>query len=67
MKNNLLNNDKVVVNIGEQQYYIKSLELLEAKIVEDSCVLRTSTPVSIRIPEKAYSLYKIKNFCFNLN
>ena len=66
MKNNLLNNDKVV-NIGEQQYYIKSLELLEAKIVEDSCVLRTSTPVSIRIPEKAHSLYKIKNFCFKLN
>jgi len=57
IKNNIIH-DKVV-NIGEQQYYIKSLELLEAKIIDDSCVLRTSTPVSIRIPEKAYSIYKI--------
>ena len=57
INSNLLNDE--VVNIGEQQYYIKSLELLEAKIIDDSCILRTSTPVSIRIPEKAYSIYKI--------
>jgi hypothetical protein len=51
--------DKKVVNIGEQQYFIKSSDLLETIVVGTSCILRTSTPVTIRIPEKAYSVYGI--------
>jgi CRISPR-associated endoribonuclease Cas6 len=56
-KDNLI--DDSVINIGEQQYHLKSLDLLEMRVIEKSCVIRTSTPVTIRIPEKAYSIYNI--------
>jgi CRISPR-associated endoribonuclease Cas6 len=59
IKDNLI--DDKIVDIGEQQYHIKSLELLEVKIVDESCVIRTSTPVSVRMSEKSYSIYKIQN------
>jgi CRISPR-associated endoribonuclease Cas6 len=59
IKDNLI--DDKVVNIGEQQYHIKSLELIQVKNIDESCVIRTSTPVSVRIPEKSYTLYKIQN------
>lgn len=48
-----------VINIGDQQYRIKAAELLETTLTEGSCIIRTSTPLSIRIPEKAYALYNI--------
>ncbi len=48
-----------MINIEEQQYRLKSSELLETKITDKSCVIRTSTPVTVRIPEKAYSIYNI--------
>jgi len=51
--------ENVVINIGDQQYQIKSSELLETKVTEKSCIIRTSTALSIRIPEKAYDLYNI--------
>lgn len=57
IRENLMS-DKIV-NIGEQQYHIKALELLETKITDNRCIIRTSTPVSIRIPERAYSNYNI--------
>jgi len=57
IKQNLVENG--VINIGDQQYRIKSSELLETKITERSCIIRTSTPLSIRIPEKAYAIYNI--------
>ena len=56
-KDNLV--DDMIINIGEQQYHLKSLELLETRVIGKSCVIRTSTPVSIRIPEKAYTIYDI--------
>ncbi|HZA68192.1 MAG TPA: CRISPR-associated endoribonuclease Cas6 [Nitrososphaeraceae archaeon] len=49
-----------LINIGEQQYRLKSSALLEARVVENSCIIRTSTPVTIRIPEKAYHNYNIE-------
>jgi CRISPR-associated endoribonuclease Cas6 len=57
IKQNLVEN--VVINIGDQQYSIRSSELLETKVTERNCIIRTSTPLSIRIPEKAYDLYNI--------
>jgi CRISPR/Cas system endoribonuclease Cas6 (RAMP superfamily) len=48
-----------VINIGDQSYRIKASELLETRVTERSCIIRTSTPLSIRIPEKAYALYNI--------
>jgi CRISPR-associated endoribonuclease Cas6 len=57
LKENLVNYE--VINIGEQQYCIRSLELLETIVAAEKCVIRTSTPVSIRIPEKAYQLYNV--------
>ncbi|MFZ0513685.1 MAG: CRISPR-associated endoribonuclease Cas6 [Candidatus Nitrosopolaris sp.] len=56
-KENLVGDE--VLNIGEQQYRLKSSELIETKIIGKSCAIRTSTPVTIRIPEKAYSVYNI--------
>ena len=56
-KDNLV--DDRVINIGEQQYHLESLELLETRVIGKSCVIRTSTPVTIRIPEKAYTIYNI--------
>lgn len=57
IKENLIENE--VINIGEQQYRIKSSELLETKVTGSSCTIRTSTPVSVRIPERAYPIYNI--------
>jgi len=56
IKQNLIENE---INIGDQQYRIKASELLETKVTDGSCIIRTSTPVSIRIPEKAYDIYNI--------
>jgi CRISPR-associated endoribonuclease Cas6 len=56
LRENLAEN---VINIGDQQYRIKAAELLETRITGESCIIRTSTPLSIRIPEKAYDLYNI--------
>jgi len=56
-KDNLV--DDRVINIGEQQYHLESLELLETRVIGKSCVIRTSTPVTIRIPENAYTIYCI--------
>jgi CRISPR/Cas system endoribonuclease Cas6 (RAMP superfamily) len=39
------------VNIGQQQYLLKSAQLLEIKISNRKCVIRSSTPISVRIPE----------------
>ena len=33
--------------------------MLETRVTGPSCIIRTSTPLSIRIPEKAYDLYNI--------
>jgi CRISPR-associated endoribonuclease Cas6 len=57
-KENLMDDDKEI-NIGEQQYNIKSLELLETRITSNRCIIRTSTPVSVRIPQRSYSNYNI--------
>ena len=57
IKENLI--DKKVINIGEQQYRLKSSELFVIKIIGKRCIVRTSTPISIRIPEKAYDRYNI--------
>lgn len=57
IKENLIENE--VINIGEQQYRIKSSELLETRVTGSNCTIRTSTPVSVRIPEKAYPIYNI--------
>jgi CRISPR-associated endoribonuclease Cas6 len=57
IRENLMS-DKVV-NIGEQQYRIKALELLQTRIVDNRCIIRTSTPVSVRIPQRSYSDYNI--------
>jgi CRISPR-associated endoribonuclease Cas6 len=57
IRENLIS-DKVVT-IGEQQYRIKGLELLETIITDNRCIIRTSTPVSVRIPERSYSDYDI--------
>ena len=57
IRENLMS-DKVI-NIGEQQYRIKSLELLETRITAKRCIIRTSTPVSVRIPQRSYSEYNI--------
>lgn len=56
LRENLLEN---VINIGDQQYRIKASELRETRVIEGSCTIRTSTPISIRIPENAYALYNI--------
>jgi CRISPR-associated endoribonuclease Cas6 len=48
-----------LINIGEQQYRIKSLELLKTRITSNRCIVRTSTPVSVRIPQRSYSHYNI--------
>jgi CRISPR-associated endoribonuclease Cas6 len=57
IKENLI--EKCVINMGDQQYRLKSSELLETKVTERSCIIRTSTPISIRIPERAYDIYNI--------
>ncbi len=57
IKENLVGNN--LINIGEQQYHLRSSELLETRIIGKSCVIRTSTPVTLRIPEKAYHVYNI--------
>ncbi len=57
-KDNLIDNR--IINIGDQQYHLKSLELLETRVVGKSCIIRTSTPITIRIPEKAYPFYNIQ-------
>lgn len=57
IKENLIKNEEI--NIGEQQYRLKSSELLDTRITKTSCIIRTSTPVTVRIPEKAYGVYKI--------
>lgn len=59
IKDNLI--DKREVNIGEQQYIIKSAQLFELNITGKRCAVRTSTPISIRIPEKAYNRYNIRD------
>src|SRR5207247_10884115 len=56
IKQNIIENE---INIGDQQYSIKASELLETKVTDGSCIIRTSTTVSIRIPEKAYDIYNI--------
>ena len=48
-----------VINIGEQQYHLKSLELPRDESNRKELCNRTSTPVTIRIPEKAYPIYNI--------
>ena len=48
------------INIGEQQYRLRSSDLFETKVVKNSCMIRTSTPVTIRIPQKAYLDHKIE-------
>lgn len=58
IKENLIGTS--VISIGEQQYRLISTELLETRVVENRCVIRTSTPVTIRIPEKAYTEYNIE-------
>jgi CRISPR-associated endoribonuclease Cas6 len=57
IKENLMDNKEI--DIGEQQYHIRSLELLDTRIVSNRCVIRTSTPVSVRIPQQSYSHYNI--------
>jgi CRISPR-associated endoribonuclease Cas6 len=57
IRENLMDNKEI--DIGEQQYHIKSLELLETRITSNRCVIRTSTPVSVRIPQRSYSNYNI--------
>jgi CRISPR-associated endoribonuclease Cas6 len=57
IKENLIENE--AINIGEQQYRIKSSELLETRVTGNSCIIRTSTPVTIRIPEKSYDAHNI--------
>jgi|SRR5918996_1853394 CRISPR-associated endoribonuclease Cas6 len=54
---NLIENE--LINIAKQQYRIKSSQLLETRITKTSCTIRTSTPVTVRIPEKAYDGYRI--------
>jgi CRISPR-associated endoribonuclease Cas6 len=48
-----------IVNIGEQQYHIQDLGILDTKVTGKRCVVRTSTPISVRIPEIAYDIYNI--------
>jgi CRISPR-associated endoribonuclease Cas6 len=57
IRENMMDNKEI--DIGEQQYHIKSLELLETRITSNRCVVRTSTPVSVRIPQRSYSIYNI--------
>ena len=57
IKENLI--EKGAINAGEQQYRIKSSELIELKVTGSSCIIRTSTPVTIRIPEKSYDAHDI--------
>lgn len=49
------------INIGDQQYRLKSLKLLEMQIIGKRCIVRTSTPISVRIPERMYTQYNIPN------
>jgi CRISPR/Cas system endoribonuclease Cas6 (RAMP superfamily) len=57
IEENLIENG--VISIGEQQYRIKSSELFETRVTGGSCIIRTSTPVTIRIPEKSYDAHDI--------
>lgn len=46
------------INIGEMQFGLNSIKLLKPKI-DRSCVISTSTPIIIRIPQYRYAEYGI--------
>lgn len=48
------------INIGEQSYKLVSASLLKLH-VSSKCVIRTSTPVTVRLPQSRYNHFHVPN------